>query len=304
MNYSGNFVSSLLNLSAFVYFVNWMIDLHTHSTASDGSFSPSALIAEAVKRGLSAIALTDHDTTGGLKEAAKAAKESGIRFIPGVEIEIAWNSNGEFHLLGLGLGELKDGFTGVMEELRRRREKRNLEIVDRMNKAGIEVSYSEINNQAAAGHSIGRPHFAAYMAEKKIVKNRNQAFSRYLGKGRPFYIPKVGLEFDLALKTIHESGGIAVLAHPMSLYTAWGKLPELIKSFKEKGLDGIEAWHPSTKVSSCKRLEELGRKLDLYITAGSDFHGEARRDRKLGITAGGRKISEKYLEDIPTLGAI
>jgi predicted metal-dependent phosphoesterase TrpH len=279
-----------------------MIDLHTHSTASDGSFSPSALIAEAVKRGLSAIALTDHDTIGGINEAARAAKENGIRFIPGVEIEIAWNSNGEFHLLGLGLGELKDGFTRVMGELRRRREDRNMEIVDRMNKAGIEVSYSEITTQTAgsatAGNSIGRPHIAAYMAEKKIVKNRDQAFSRYLGKGRPFYIPKVGLEFDLALNTIHESGGIAVLAHPMSLYTAWGKLPELIKSLKEKGLDGIEAWHPSTKVSSCKRLEELGRKLGLYITAGSDFHGEARKDRKLGITAGGRKISETYLEDI------
>jgi len=289
-----------------------MIDLHTHSTASDGSFSPSALIAEAAKRGLSAIALTDHDTTGGLNEASKAAKENGIRFIPGIEIEIAWNANGEFHLLGLGLGELKDGFTRVLEELSRRREERNMEIVDRMNKAGIEVSYSEISKQAGrsetgtatSGRSIGRPHFAAYLAEKKIVKNRKQAFSRYLGKGRPFYIPKVGLEFDLALKTIHESGGIAVLAHPMSLYTAWGKLPELIKSLKEKGLDGIEAWHPSTKVSYCKRLEELGRKLGLYITAGSDFHGEARKDRKLGVTAGGKIISETFLEDIPALGAI
>jgi 3',5'-nucleoside bisphosphate phosphatase len=290
-----------------------MIDLHTHSTVSDGSFSPSALIAEAVKRGLSAIALTDHDTTGGLKEAVKAAKENGIRFIPGIELEIAWNQNGEFHLLGLGLGELKNEFITAVEGLGRRREERNLEIVDRMNKAGIEVSYSEISAQTersatgrsqVAGHSIGRPHFAAYMAEKKIVKNRDQAFSRYLGKGRPFYIPKVGLEFELALKIIHESGGIAVLAHPMSLYTAWGKLPELIKSLKEKGLDGIEAWHPSTKVSSCKRLEDLGRKLGLYITAGSDFHGEARIDRKLGITAGGIKISDTFLEDIPALGAI
>jgi len=279
-----------------------MIDLHTHSTASDGSFSPSALIAEAAKRGLSAIALTDHDTTGGLEEAAKAAKTSGIRFIRGIELEIAWNQNGEFHLLGLGLGELKDEFTSAMEELRGRREKRNLEIVDRMNNAGFEVSYSEILASASeaagsgpAGQSIGRPHFAAFMAKKKIVKNRNQAFSRYLGKGRPFYIAKVGLEFETALKIIHDSGGIAVLAHPMSLYTAWGKLPDLIKSLKERGLDGIEAWHPSAKVSSCKRLEELGRELNLYVTAGSDFHGEARKDRKLGFTAGGRKISETFL---------
>ena len=283
-----------------------MIDLHTHSTASDGSFSPSALIAEAVKYGLSAIALTDHDTTGGIKEAAKAAKESGIRFIPGIELEIAWNREGEFHLLALGLGKLKDEFTAALEELARRRLERNLEIVDRMNEAGIEVSYDEIRtlNAASRGHSIGRPHFAAFLVERKIVKNRRQAFDLYLGKGKPFYIPKTGLEFELALNIIHGSGGIAVLAHPMSLYVAWGKLPDLIKSLKEKGLDGIEAWHPSAKVSSCKRLEELGRKLGLYITAGSDFHGEARKDRKLGFTAGKRKISDSFLKDIPVLGAI
>jgi 3',5'-nucleoside bisphosphate phosphatase len=277
-----------------------MIDLHTHSTASDGSFSPSALIAEAEKCGLSAIALTDHDTTGGIKEAAKAAKEKGIRFIPGIELEIAWNRDGEFHLLALGLGELKDEFSAALEELARQRLERNLEIVESMNNAGIKVSYDEIR---ALGHSIGRPHFAAFLAEKKIVKNRQQAFDRYLGKGKPFYIPKEGLEFELALKIIHGSGGIAVLAHPMSLYVAWGKLPDLIESLKEKGLDGIEAWHPSAKVSSCKRMEELARKLGLYVTAGSDFHGEARKDRKLGFTAGRRKISESFLEDIPVLGA-
>jgi predicted metal-dependent phosphoesterase TrpH len=281
-----------------------MIDLHTHSTASDGSFSPSALIAEAVKRGLSAIALTDHDTIGGLNEAAKAAKENGIRFIPGIELEIAWGQNGEFHLLALGLGELKSEFVTALEELARRRLDRNLEIIDRMNEAGIDVSYDDISNRADGHSSIGRPHFAAFLAKKKLVKNSSQAFSRYLGKGKPFYIPKTGLEFELALKIIHGSGGLAVLAHPMSLYVAWGKLPDLIESYKEKGLDGIEAWHPSANVSSCKRLEELGRKLGLYITAGSDFHGEVRRDRKLGFTAGGRKIDDSFLKDIPVLGAI
>jgi len=282
-----------------------MIDLHTHSTASDGSFSPSALIAEAVKCGISAIALTDHDTIGGIKEASKAAKENGIRFISGIELEIAWSRDGEFHLLALGLGELKNDFTAALEELAKRRLERNLDIVGMMNMAGIEVSYDEIRSMGAAleGHSIGRPHFAAFLAERKIVKNRHQAFDRYLGKGRPFYIPKEGLEFELALNIIHGSGGIAVLAHPMSLYVAWGKLPDIIKSLKDKGLDGLEAWHPSAKVSSCKRLEELARKLGLYVTAGSDFHGEARKDRKLGFTAGKRKISESFLEDIPVLGA-
>ena len=267
-------------------------------------------MAEAAKRGLTAIALTDHDTIGGLEEAAPAAEERGIRFIPGVELEIAWNQKGEFHLLGLGINSPSLTFIAAIEELARRRLERNLQIIEKMNKAGIGVSYDEVvalaGGSKAAGssslrHSIGRPHFAAFLVKRKIVKNREQAFKRYLGKGKPFYIPKTGLEFVNAAEVIKESGGIAVLAHPMSLYTAWGRLPDLIKNLKENGLDGLEAWHPNANVSECKRLEELGKKLGLCVTAGSDFHGEGRPDRKLGITAGGKKIEESFLELPPFL---
>ena len=276
-----------------------MIYLHTHSNASDGSLSPSSLVAEAVRRGISTIALTDHDTIGGNEEGAKAALEHGMRFIPGIELEITWNQGGEFHLLGLDIKNPSPGFLTAIEELARRRKERNMEMVERMNKAGIAASYDDIISFAGAtktsGHSIGRPHFAAFLTKLKIVKNQEQAFLRYLGKGRPFFIPKVGLEFERAVEVIRESGGIAVLAHPMSLYVSWGQLPDLIKRLKDNGLDGLEAWHPNTKISSCRRLEALGKKLELRITAGSDFHGEARPDRRLGITAGGRKIDDAYL---------
>ena len=299
----------LLNLSILGYFVNRMIDLHTHSTASDGSSTPSGLITEALKRGISAIALTDHDTVGGLEEAENAAFEGGLRFIPGIELEIAWNQEGDFHLLGLGINRTSPGFAAAVEELARRRHQRNLEIVEKMNMAGITVSYDDISGQGGADSylrrkSIGRPHFAAFLVKKKIVKNREQAFLRYLGKGKPFYIPKFCMEFEPAVKMIRESGGIAILAHPMSLYTAWGRLPDLIKALKGRGLQGLEAWHPAAKVSSCRRLEELARSLNLYVTAGSDYHGESRPDRKLGITAGGRKIEDKYLEGIPIKGVL
>jgi len=255
---------------------------------------------EASKRGLSAIALTDHDTCSGLEEAARAAQERGIRFIPGIELQIAWdgNSGGEFHLLGLGITRPSPDFTAAVEELARRREERNLIIVDKMNKAGVSSSYDEIKALADHGHSIGRPHFAAFLVKRKIVKNQEQAFIRYLGKGKPFYMPKAGLDFEQTTTAIKESGGIAVLAHPMSLYVAWGRLPALVENLKERGLDGLEAWHPTAKVSSCRRLEELGKSLRLLITAGSDYHGEARSGRKLGITAGGKKIDESYLEAI------
>ncbi|MDR3342393.1 MAG: PHP domain-containing protein [Treponema sp.] len=276
-----------------------MIDLHTHSSASDGSLTPCQLINEAAHRRLSAIALTDHDTIDGLDDARKEAENLGIRFIPGIEIEITWEP-GEFHLLGLGLWHPHALFLQAIAELSRLREKRNLEILDRMHELSIDADYTEIL-ALSGGHSVGRPHFAALLVNRGIVKNREQAFFQYLGKGKPLYVPKEGLEFEQAVEIIQKSGGIAVLAHPMSLYVAWGHLPELVKNLQDQGLDGIEAWHPTAKVRSCKRLEELGKSLGLYITAGSDFHGASRLDRKLGITAGDRKIGDAVLESIDPL---
>jgi predicted metal-dependent phosphoesterase TrpH len=280
-----------------------MIDLHTHSAASDGDLSPGALIEDAARRGLSALALTDHDTITGLDEAKKAALRAGITFIPGIELQIEWNrqgageSGGEFHLLGLGIKNPSPAFLEALDELARSRENRNLEIIERMRETGIEVNYDEIQ-ALSGGQSVGRPHFATLLVNRNIAKNREQAFSRYLGQGKLFYASKTGLEFDRAVRIIKESGGIAVLAHPMSLYVAWGRLPGLIKNLQVKGLDGLEAWHPTAKVRSCRRLEELAISLDLYVTAGSDFHGQARPERKLGITAGNRKIEDAVLEAI------
>jgi len=257
---------------------------------------------EAVKRSITAIALTDHDTLGGLDEAAKAAAERGIRFIPGIELQIVWpqDTGGEFHLLGLGITNPSQSFIAAVAELARRRENRNQEMLEKMNEAGINVSAEEIRALTAAQEnqscSIGRPHFAELLVQRKIVKNREQAFAQYLGRGKPFFIPKAGMDFEQAATLIKESGGIAVLAHPMSLYVAWGRLPALIENLKKRGLNGIEAWHPTAKVSSCQRLEALGKQLGLCVTAGSDFHGEGRSDRKLGFTAGGAKIDERFLE--------
>ncbi|MDR2793787.1 MAG: PHP domain-containing protein [Treponema sp.] len=280
-----------------------MIDLHTHSTASDGNLSPSQLITEAHTIGLSAIALTDHDTINGIDEARSKAEELGIRFIPGIEIAIDWEP-GEFHLLGLGLQLPNTVLSESIAGLAYTREKRNREILIRMNEQlGFHVDYEDV---VKLGHSIGRPHFARLLIQHRIVKNIEQAFDRYLGKGRPFYVPKKNLVFQDAVNLIKAAGGIAVLAHPMSLYVAWGRLPLLIASLKEQGLDGIEAWHPTIKSGDCKRLEDLGRKLGLFITAGSDFHGEVRHGREhgarlLGRTTGGRKIEDGILEAIPPL---
>lgn len=274
-----------------------MIDLHTHSSASDGSDSPSALVDLAADRGLTALALTDHDTIEGIAEGGARAEARGIRFIPGVEIEIAWEP-GEFHLLGLGIHRPTEEFAEALKELGRHRRDRNFGILERMRELGVEAEYQDLLD-IAGGPVVGRPHFATLLVERKIVKNREQAFSRYLAKGRPFYAPKGALEFGRALALIKASGGVAVLAHPLSLFVSWGRLPGLVAELKEQGLDGLEAWHPIARVGACARLEELGRSLGMLVTAGSDFHGSSRPERKLGVTAGGKKIEESYGEGIP-----
>jgi predicted metal-dependent phosphoesterase TrpH len=284
-----------------------MIDLHTHSTASDGDYSPAQLIREAKKGGINAIALTDHDTLGGLKDAQSEAQTVGIHFIPGIEINIKWaregdmpglGPGGEFHLLGLGIHSPSPAFLAAVDDLSRRREERNREILDRMHELSIEASWEELLD-LSGGHSVGRPHFASLLIKKKIVRTRQQAFARYLKMGKPLYVPKAGLAFAEAAALIRESGGISVLAHPMSLYVAWGRLPELIKGLKDRGLMGIEAWHPTAKAKACRRLEEMGKSLGLYITEGRDFHGLVRADRKLGYSHRGREIPDAVLAAIP-----
>jgi predicted metal-dependent phosphoesterase TrpH len=292
-----------------------MIDLHTHSRASDGSLYPDELVREAARRGLRAIALTDHDTIKGLDGAKDEARRQGILFIPGIEMEIEYPCSGEFHLLGLGIGRPSPAFREAAVELSRRRELRNREILERMNEMSIDATWEELLALARGdetqsgktgtgdntGSSLGRPHFAALLVKRGIVKNQEQAFARYLKGGKPFYVPKAGLEFDRAAALIRESGGIPVLAHPMSLYAAWSRLPGLLGELKDRGLAGIEAWHPAAKLRECRRLEELAKELGLCITAGSDFHGEARPDRRLGYTCAGREIEDRFLETIPGL---
>lgn len=270
-----------------------MIDLHTHSTASDGSFTPKELLTYAKKKNISVLALTDHDTIDGLKEAEKAALELDILFVPGVELNINWHS-GEFHLLGLGL---QDNFAPLEAELgalQDSRMNRNKEIIELMQKAGFPIDFETVS-QTYQTKSLGRPHIAQYLVSIKKAKNVQDAFDRYIGKGRPFYIGRKGLDLDRAIQAIKEAKGLPVLAHPMSLYISWGKLGPVLHDLRERGILGLEAWHPGARMSECQRLDELGRKLDFFITAGSDFHGpNIRKDRKIGHSCRMKKIEEKY----------
>ena len=270
-----------------------MIDLHVHTTASDGQYTPTQIIQKAAEKNIKVIAITDHDTTAGLEEAKTEGKKHNITVVSGIELNISFPT-GEFHLLGLGLKENSDSLNYIVENVIKNRNERNTQIIAKMNEDGVNITMEELMADFPAT-VIGRPHFAAELVKHKIVKTRQQAFDQYLARGRKWYVPRVCTNLDEAIVAIRESDGVPVIAHPMSLYLSWGRLPDFLYDCYEKGVVGIEAFHPGARVTECLRLEELGHKIGYIITAGSDFHGEKiRADRKLGHTCGGKKIDDKY----------
>ena len=270
-----------------------MIDLHVHTTASDGQYTPTQIIEKASEHNIGVIAITDHDSFAGVNEAISEGEKLGVKVIPGIELNITFPT-GEFHLLGLNIKNPSKSLTDIVENVIINRNQRNQAIIEKMNADGIPITMEELLTDFP-NTVIGRPHFAAELVKHKVVKTRQQAFDQYLGRGRKWYTPRICTNLDEAIVAIRESGGVPVVAHPMSLYLSWGKLPDMLQDCYDKGVAGIEAFHPGARVTECLRLEELGHKIGFVITAGSDFHGEKiRADRKLGHTCGGKKIDDKY----------
>jgi predicted metal-dependent phosphoesterase TrpH len=254
----------------------------------------------AIEKGLHTLALTDHDTLAGNSEAANAAKElAAFTFIPGIELEITGletcendfrtgntcgiSPGGEFHLLGLGIDHPDEAFGDALKMIIQKRRERNIKLLDNINaEFGLHADYSEIE-ALAGGKVIARPHFATFMINHHLVKNREKAFEKYLGKGRPLYVARQGMAFKEAAEHIHAAGGKTFVAHPLSLYLSWNKLPPFLQMLKDLGLDGIEAWHSNAKIKDCRRLENIAKDLGLAVSQGSDFHGANRPDRKLGL---------------------
>ena len=273
-----------------------MIDLHTHSTASDGALSPSDLVDFAAKKGISVLAITDHDTVSGLAEGQEAAKKAGLVFVPGIEVSIQWPT-GEFHLLGLGLKKCSKELRAIINFLREERINRNKKMALKLQEAGVNISYEEVSEKFNT-ENVGRPHFAKVMVEKGMIKNPQQAFDRYFAKGRPCYVDRVGADLNEAVMAIESSGGIPVQAHPLSMYVSWGRLEGVLRDIADSGVKGFEAWHPGVRISEAERLEKIAHSMGLIVTAGSDFHGEkVRADRKIGQTAGKSKINDRFWQE-------
>lgn len=270
-----------------------MIDLHTHSTASDGSLSPSELVNYAHGKGIQVLALTDHDCIDGILEAQEEAKKIGLTFIPGIEISVDWPT-GEFHLLGLGLKNQSSELKKIIDFVEQERVNRNVLMAQKLQECGINITYEELVEHFHT-ENLGRPHFAELMVQKGYIKQRQQAFDLYFAKDRKCYVDRKGAPLEESVKAIKKSGGIPVQAHPMSMYVSWGKMENTMIEIQSAGVQGLEAYHPGVRLSEALRLEELARKLDMIVTAGSDFHGEkVRADRKIGYSAGKKKIEDRF----------
>lgn len=250
------------------------VDLHMHSTASDGSQSPADVVAKALSSDVRAIALTDHDSIAGLDEARRAAEGSSLQVIAGVELS-AYQGDEETHLLGLHLTDI-DGMDKALEEFRIARRDRGRQMVERLNAIGVKITFEDVLDMAGGG-AIGRPHVARALVGHGWARDQRDAFDRYLGMGRPAYLEKRRLTLRDAIQMVHTSGGIAVLAHP----GGEGTLARLT-ALREQGLDGVEVIHPSHSAEDRKRLLAIAQQLDLVPSGGSDSHGAPEGARSIG----------------------
>jgi len=251
-----------------------LVDLHAHSTASDGSRRPADVVAAARAAGLSAIALTDHDTLGGLDEAAQAAAQHGVRLIPGIELS-AVERDAETHILGLHLSDRAD-LERRLVALQDMRVTRARRMVERLNVLGIPVTMDSVLREAQGG-AVGRPHVARALIAGGWVTDFREAFDRFLGNHRQAFVPKDQLPVAEAVAMIHRAGGIAILAHPGSQMTR-----ERLAAFAAMGLDGVEVLHPSHSDADAQRIDALAGELDLVRSGGSDWHGADEGARTLG----------------------
>ena len=250
------------------------VDLHMHSTASDGLLSPAHVVGAARAAGLAAIALTDHDTVEGVAEARAAAEQIGVRVVCGVELS-AHEGDKEFHVLGLHLARL-GGIEDRLASLRTTRRARAAHIVDKLRTLGIPIDLDAVWAEAGAG-AVGRPHIARVLIANKWAKDHRDAFDRLIGSGRPAYVPKQRLPLADAVKMLHDAGGIAVVAHPGPDGTR-----ARLEAFKRIGFDGVEVRHPSHTAEDMARLGALADFLGLVPSGGSDWHGASAGPRTIG----------------------
>ncbi len=273
-----------------------LIDLHTHSMASDGSMSPAELVRHAHEKGLSALALTDHDTVDGVQEALEEGKRLGVEVIPGIEISVDYKP--EMHILGY-FPKLYayNSIRKELEVIRQGREARNLKIISRLNGLGIDITTEEIKREAL-GDVTGRPHIARALVNRGFVKSIDDAFDKYLGREGLAYFKRFELKPEEGIQAIRRAGGLPVLAHPVFLRKTYDEMDKLLGELKVSGLAGIEALYSDHTREDTGKYLRLAIKHGLIVTGGSDFHGSFKPGMELGTGRGGLEVPYELLENL------
>ena len=271
-----------------------LIDLHVHSNASDGSLTPSEVAEEAIKAGLKAIALTDHDTVDGIPEILEYTKDKPLEIVPGVELSCYYN-NREIHILGFYGDYSNPKLHEALQHLSEQRNNRNIQMVELMQRDGLNVTMEKLlhGNPSSV---ITRAHFASVLVEEGMYKDKEVAFKKYIGVGCKYYLPKPKITCEMAMDILNKYFKASFLAHPLLYKMGYAQIEELIVYLKSLGLNGIEAFHSSNNIYESDKLRSMAIKHDLLISGGSDFHGIIKPNIKLGVGRGGMKI-QKYLLD-------
>jgi predicted metal-dependent phosphoesterase TrpH len=276
--------------------MNDRIDLHTHSTVSDGTYTPAELVRHAKEKGLRAISLTDHDTIDGIEEAEAVGREVGVEVIPGVELSADF-SEGAMHLLGLFIDRTAPSFLQRLAVFQAARRERNPKIIKKLQEMGFKITEEEVT-AAARGGQAGRPHFARVLMEKGYVHSITEAFEKYIGDGGPAYVKKYQPSPEECIALIHEANGVAVLAHPNTLRLPDDKLNGLFERLVKTGLDGIEVYYSTHTPEETARYERLADTWNLAKSGGSDFHGNHKPQIDLGVGKGTLRIPYSLLETL------
>lgn len=276
-----------------------MIDLHVHSTASDGTLTPFSLVRYAWEHGINIMALTDHDTVAGVPEALASAEQlrrecgADITVIPGIEIAAGFRDS-EIHILGYRIDPSHEVFSRMLSDMQTSREHRNELIAQKMRDAGLDITVDELQ-RTSGSVTITRAHFAGYLVRIGYCSGIREAFERYLDNGRQFYVAREYINRPKAIATIHEAGGKAVLAHPLKYGVSGRELEDLVSELKGYGLDGIETYYSSNISNDEDTVRHLAIKYDLCMTGGSDFHGEHKPGLEIGVGFGNLRIPD----DVP-----
>ena len=273
------------------------IDLHTHSTASDGSFTPAELIRHATSKNLVTIALTDHDCTDGLDAALTKGQQAGIEVIPGLEISADFDQ-GTMHILGFFVNWKDENFQKQLKKLQEARALRNPEISRKLQELGLDITYEEVV-AASGGGQVGRPHFAKVLVQKRHVTSMKEAFERYLKKDAPAYVEKFRFSPKKAIEMIHQAGGVAVLAHPFTLRLSSSQMEQdLLTELIQAGLDGIETYYSQNNPQDTIHYLKLCETYGLLPSGGSDFHGTHKPEVDLGVGRGDLCVPYDLLEPL------